>query len=82
MVTRTAQGGHPAPEDRIRKRYERNQPLIREAIGLADRGAVFDNSVFGAPPRLLLTFVDGRVQRIFPPLPAWTRTLYGPDLAS
>jgi predicted ABC-type ATPase len=80
VIARHAQGGHSAPEDRVRKRYERNGPLIREAVRLADRGAVFDNSVVGAKPGLLLAFRNARLIRMVQPLPVWAQTLYGPDL--
>ncbi|MGH6909204.1 MAG: AAA family ATPase, partial [Phenylobacterium sp.] len=35
VAAREARGGHPVPEANIRGRYERNQPLIREAVRLA-----------------------------------------------
>ena len=41
---RTSEGGHDVPEDKIRSRYDRGQPLIRQAVLRADRGMVFDNS--------------------------------------
>ena len=41
---RTEEGGHDVPEDKIRARYDRGHPLIREAALSADRGMVFDNS--------------------------------------
>jgi predicted ABC-type ATPase len=79
VAARRAEGGHPAPEDRIRKRYERNQPLIREAIQMADRGLVFDNSMVGASPRLVLAFDAGRVKYAAAEIPDWALALYGED---
>ena len=81
VAARRAQGGHPVPEANIRARYERNQPLIREAVRLADRALVFDNSALGKRPRRLITFVRGRAQEVVAPLPPWARTLYAEDLA-
>ena len=81
VAARRALGGHPVPEASIRVRYERNQPLIREAVRMADRAFVFDNSAFGAPPRRLITFVGGQATDVAADLPAWTRALYGGDLA-
>jgi len=81
VAFREAQGGHPVPEDRILGRYERNQPLIREAVRLADQAMVFDNSRKGAPPRWLITFMDGRVLEVDPDLPDWAARLYAEDLA-
>lgn len=77
---RVRQGGHPAPEDRIRARYERSQPLIRSAVLGADRAEVFDSSGFGRAPRLLLAFSSGRAVEVADDLPDWAITLYGGDL--
>lgn len=77
---RVAQGGHPAPEDRIRARYERNQPLIRRAVLAADRAEVFDGSGYGRPPRLLISFIGGKAFEVADDLPDWAISLYGGDL--
>jgi len=81
VALRQTQGGHPVPEDRICGRYERNQLLIREAIGLADEGHVFDNSVARRPPRWLMGFTKGKAQKALTDLPAWAARLYADDLA-
>jgi predicted ABC-type ATPase len=80
VTARVAHGGHPAPEDRIRARYERNQPLIRRAILSADRGYVFDSSAFGRQPQHLITFADGEAVTVAADLPDWAIILYGGDL--
>lgn len=80
VAAREARGGHPVPEANIRGRYKRNQPLIREAVRMADRARVFDNSVLGQAPRRLITFVNGQAKDIAPDLPAWAAALYGEDL--
>lgn len=77
---RVRQGGHRAPEDRVRARYERNQPLIRSAVLSADRAEVFDSSGLGRAPRLLISFVDGNATEVGAPLPDWAINLYGGDL--
>jgi len=81
VAAREAEGGHPVPEANIRARYERNQPLIREAVRTADRAFVFDNSVLGAPPRRVISFVSGQAIDVARDLPAWAKGLYGEDLA-
>jgi len=81
VAFREGKGGHPVPEDRIRGRYERNQPLIREAVRFADFAFVFDNSVAGGAPRLLMTFENGRLASADPAMPAWAARLYADDLA-
>lgn len=80
VTARVAHGGHPAPEDRIRARYERNQPLIRLAVLSADRGYVFDSSAFGRRPQHLITFADGEAVTVASNLPDWAISLYGGDL--
>jgi len=79
VADRAFLGGHPAPEAKIRARYERNGPLIRQAVLHADFGYVFDNSVEGRPPRLLLSFAAGARVGRGPSLPAWAARLYGED---
>jgi len=73
-------GGHPAPEDRIRARYERNQPLIRQAVLMADRAIVLDSSEMGAAPTPLIGFAAGKVTEVADDLPDWAIDLYGGDL--
>jgi hypothetical protein len=53
--------------------------LIRQAVLRAHFGYVFDNSVDGRPPRLLLSFVAGARVGPRPRLPAWAARLYGQD---
>ena len=77
---RAEEGGHDVPDDRIRARFDRGQPLIREAILKADRGMVFDNSELNAPPRQMLVFADGRLVKAEPVLPQWILTCYSADL--
>lgn len=80
VAGRVRRGGHPAPEDRIRARYARNQPLIRAAVLLADRALVLDSSEMGAAPTPLIAFSDGRPTEVADHLPDWAIVLYGGDL--
>jgi hypothetical protein len=50
-----SEGGHDVPKDRIIARYHRTLALMPEAISLADRALLFDNSDSGAGPRLCLS---------------------------
>lgn len=77
---RTEEGGHDVPEQKIRARYVRAQPLIRQAVLQADRGMVFDNSKLNAPPHLMLLFATGRLVQAEPLLPGWVLTAYAEDL--
>ena len=77
---RVKQGGHDVPEDKIRARYQRNQPLIRAAVRLADRAHVYDNSIIGKTPLRVLSMTQGRVDFVAQNVPAWARALYKEDL--
>lgn len=77
---RNATGGHNVPEDKIRERYERNQPLIREAVKAADRAFVYDNSRRNRAPELALAFKKGQVIHASENVPAWCRSLYSQEL--
>lgn len=77
---RVKNGGHSVPEDKIRERYERNQPLIKEAIKIADKGFVYDNSKRGQDPALIMQFEQGKVKEIAENVPKWARDLYKEEL--
>ncbi len=48
---RVLQGGHPVPEDKVRKRYRESIDLMTEACSVAHRSYIFDNS--GSKHKLL-----------------------------
>lgn len=77
---RTDEGGHDVPEEKIRDRYKRGQPLIRQAVLQADRGMVYDNSKLNEAPRLMLLFAAGRLVQAEPVLPNWVLIGYTDDL--
>ena len=74
---RAKEGGHPVPENKVRERFVRNAPLIRTAVLMADRAAVYDGSGLNEPPGLLLRFERGRIEYRQDVLPAWCQELYG-----
>lgn len=73
-------GGHPVPEAKLRGRYLRNPPLIRQAVLMADQGFVFDNSVVGRAPRRIIIFSGARPVWVADERPIWVTALYGPHL--
>lgn len=77
---RVKEGGHAVPEDKIRNRYDRSGPLIRQAILQSDVGHVFDNSRLNTPPARALTFTNGMLTFALPHLPEWVLALYSDDL--
>lgn len=82
VAERVLEGGHPVPERKIRDRFDRNGPIIRDAALLCDRAMVFDNSALNRPPHHLLTLTKGRLTKAEPFLPAWVRRIYAIDLAA
>jgi predicted ABC-type ATPase len=78
---RREEGGHDVPEDKIRTRLDRGQPLIRAAVLRATRGMVFDNSKLNEAPRRVLVFSEGLLLEVDPNLPDWVLSVYGSDLA-
>lgn len=80
VASRVEKGGHPVPENKIRERYERNQQLIREAVKIADRAYVFDNSIVGKPHTRAIEFRQGQAVRASENIPKWARELYGAEL--
>ena len=77
---RVIEGGHPVPEEKIRSRYDRSGPLIRQAVLSSDIGHVFDNSQLNQPPVWALSFSNGTLTFSLPQLPDWVLDLYGDDL--
>lgn len=77
---RVKEGGHPVPEEKIRERYERNGPLIRQAVLQSDVAHIFDNSHLNQPPERVLSFTDGRLSFVRPHLPQWALKIYREDL--
>ena len=82
VAQRVSEGGHDVPESKIRERYERNQPLIREAALAADFALVYDNSKLNRPPERVVLFRNGRVIDRTDRMPAWVRTLYSQELTA
>lgn len=80
VAERVKEGGHPVPEDKIRARYARNGPLIRQAVLISDVAHVFDNSALNCPPERILSFRSGRLSFVAARVPDWALRLYGPDL--
>ena len=80
VAARIDEGGHPVPEDKVRQRYKRNAPLIRQAAMLADRAIIFDASALNERPVMVLELAQGQVARRARVVPDWIEGLYG-DLA-
>ena len=77
VAARIDEGGHPVPESKIRQRFDRNAPLIRQAALLADRAMIFDASALNERPVMLLELAQGQVARRAGEVPDWFEGLYG-----
>ena len=77
VKARAQEGGHPVPENKIRQRFKRNAPLIRQAALLADRAIIFDASALNDRPIVLLELAQGQVVRRAGKGPEWFEGLYG-----
>lgn len=80
VATRVREGGHDVPEDKILTRYERNQPLIRQAVLIADKAFVYDNSSLNTPPSLFMSLSNGRIEKTSKTIPKWAQELYKKEL--
>ena len=65
--------GHDVPEDKIRGRYRRLWSHVVDAIAIADRAYVYDNSSSARAFRRIAMYVDGDCIGS-PVWPAWTPT--------
>jgi predicted ABC-type ATPase len=52
VAYRVQAGGHDVPERKIRDRYHRLWPLVAQAIDLADRAVLYDNSLRTGPVKI------------------------------
>jgi predicted ABC-type ATPase len=52
VAYRVQAGGHDVPEYKIRERYRRLWPLVAQAISLADRAVLYDNSRLTGPVKI------------------------------
>lgn len=80
VFRRVKKGGHDVPEQKIRERYDRNQVLIKKAVVKVDAGVVFDNSIPYSPPKLVMSFKEGRVNKVIENIPEWVKSLYKDQL--
>lgn len=75
VAARGLGGGHSAPAERVREVY-RSSLGNRAAVAAFDRVRVYDNSGNRVVPRLVATFLGGRLASQAADVPAWlTRVL-------
>lgn len=70
VLDRVRQGGHPVPVAALERRYPQSLAKLTQALSLADRTYVFDNSA--ARRRLLVIRENGKIRYVVPDLPIWS----------
>lgn len=70
VAYRVRDGGHDVPERKIRERFHRLWPLVAQAISIADRSVVYDNSQLAGPTPVAELFTGLAVGAVS--WPAWT----------
>lgn len=71
IAGRIMAGGHTVPLEKIVSRYVRSMANLPQAIRLADRVYLYDNSVDGVEARLCARLEEGLLRKVYGPLPAW-----------
>ena len=66
---RVKAGGHNVLTDKIKSRYYRSLENLLNAVKLADRAYIFDNS--GAESKLIAEINDGEIEIKSSSIPAW-----------
>ncbi|WP_454882973.1 zeta toxin family protein [Sphingomonas oryzagri] len=69
VLDRVRQGGHAVPVTALERRYPDTMSKLAQAILLADRSYIFDNS--SRRRRLLVIRDQGRTRYVAPDLPEW-----------
>ena len=71
VAGRVMSGGHTVPIEKIVSRYTRSMANASIVMQLADRVYLFDNSIDGAEAVLCARTEDGKLRKIYGPLPQW-----------
>ena len=74
IAQRYLNGGHEVPISKTISRYFGSLKNLKEAIKIADRVYLYDNSVENSAPRLILRTSDGRiVKKYTDDIPLWVK---------
>jgi len=71
VIARAKAGGHSAPSSVIRATYAASLANLRDVLREFDSVRVYDNSITGEAPKLVLRTRQGQVAYRVPVLPAW-----------
>lgn len=68
---RADQGGHSVPIAKVRARFRRLWPLLRQAVSAVDEAVLYDNGVAERPFRVVVRYRHGHAEHA-PVWPAWS----------
>jgi predicted ABC-type ATPase len=68
---RVSRGGHDVPEAKTRSRYVRSLENLYDAIKMANRAYIFDNSYSPGEHFLIAQVESGLLTVVAPTVPAW-----------
>lgn len=71
VADRVIRGGHTVPIEKIVSRYRGSLANLVEALRIADRVYLYDNSVDGVEARLCARVTEGKLRKIYGDLPDW-----------
>lgn len=71
VIARAHAGGHSAPATHLQRIYDASLQNLPRAIREMDEIQVFDSSVDGEEPKLVLEAIGGKIEFTVRPLPAW-----------
>lgn len=76
IAQRYLNGGHEVPISKTISRYYSSFKNLSEAIKIADRVYLYDNSTENAAPRLILRTADGKIaKRYTDDFPEWVKAV-------
>lgn len=71
ITDRVQAGGHSVPIEKIISRHAKSVANLEAVIEVADRVYIYDNSIDDTEARLCARTRDGRLAKIYGPLPEW-----------
>jgi predicted ABC-type ATPase len=71
IANRVIEGGHSVPIEKVISRFAKSMANLAPAIELADRVYLYDNSEDGVEARLSARTHEGKLRKVYGPLPAW-----------
>lgn len=80
VSNRAQTGGHDVPGDKIKERFPRTLAYLQDAVKMANRTMVFDNSDYKRSHRHLMTLERGVIRTLKPDLPDWAYEQYGAQI--